>query len=87
VYCIHIDHSAPPLEVQLIASLTGGQTFGAGDAAAMPAVFRRIDEMEKARVERTAGETVDYFQPWALAGGGILLAMALAGFGLRFTPW
>ena len=87
VYCIHIDHSDPPLEVQLIASLTGGQTFGAGDPAALPAVFRRIDEMEKARVERIAGETVDDFHPWALAGGGVLLAMLLAGFGLRFTPW
>jgi Ca-activated chloride channel homolog len=87
VYCIHIDNSEPPLEVQLIAQLTGGQTFGAGDPAAMPAVFRRIDEMEKARVERVAGETVDHFQPWALAGGGFLLAHLLAAFGLRFTPW
>jgi Ca-activated chloride channel family protein len=87
VYCIHIDQSDPPLEVQLIASLTGGQTFGAGDPAAMPAVFRRIDEMEKARVERTAGETVDDFQPWTLAAGGILLTSLLAAFGLRFTPW
>jgi len=87
VYCIHIDNSEPPPEVQLIASLTGGQTFGAGDPAAMPAVFHRIDEMEKARIERTAGETIDDFQPWALAGGGILLASVLAAFGLRFTPW
>jgi Ca-activated chloride channel family protein len=87
VYCIHIDHSDPPLEVQLIAQLTGGQTFGAGDPAALPVVFRRIDEMEKARVERAAGETVDDFQPWALAGGGFLLAHVLAAFGLRFTPW
>jgi Ca-activated chloride channel homolog len=87
VYCIHIDHSDPPPEVQLIASLTGGQTFGAGDPAAMPVVFRRIDEMQKARVERAAGETVDDFQPWALAGAGVLLAITLAVFGLRFTPW
>ena len=87
VYCIHIDHSDPPLEVQLIASLTGGQTFGAGDPLAMPVVFRRIDEMEKAKVERTAGETVDDFQPWALAAGGVLITMLVAAFGLRFTPW
>ena len=87
VYCIHIDHSEPPPEVQLIASLTGGQTFGAGDPAAMPEVFQRIDEMEKSRIERTSGETIDDFQPWALAGGGILLASVLAAFGLRFTPW
>lgn len=87
VYCIHIDDSEPPPEVQLIASQTGGQTFGAGDAAAMPAVFKRIDEMAKARVERTAGETVDDFQPWALAAGSIFLCSLLAAFGLRFTPW
>lgn len=87
VYCIHIDNSQPPLEVQLIAQLTGGQTFGAGDPAVMPAVFRRIDEMQKARVERVAGETLDDFQPWVIAGGGLLLAHLLAAFGLRFTPW
>lgn len=87
VYCIHIDNSEPPPEVQLIASMTGGQTFGAGDASAMPVVFQRIDEMAKARMEKISGETLDDFQPWSLAGGGILLGSVLASFGIRYTPW
>jgi Ca-activated chloride channel family protein len=87
VFCIHIDNSEPPPEVQLIASQTGGQTFGAGDATVMPAVFQRIDQMAKTRVEKISGETLDDFQPWSLAGGSILLCSILASFGIRYTPW
>jgi Ca-activated chloride channel family protein len=87
VYGIHIDESDIPPEVQLIATKTGGQIFGAADPAAMPAVFARIDEMAKARIERAAGETVDDFRPWVLSAGSLLLLMVGASFGLRFTPW
>lgn len=87
VYCIHIDDSEPPPEVQTIASITGGQTFTAGDPEALRAVFARIDSMQKARMEKVSGENIDDFKPWVLAGGGVLLCSALAAFGLRFTPW
>lgn len=87
VNCIHIDNSAPPDEVQLIASMTGGKTFSAGDPASLGAVFAAIDSLKKARMEQMSGESLDDFRPWCLAGGGLVLASILASFGLRFTPW
>jgi Ca-activated chloride channel family protein len=88
VFCIHIDNSAPPAEVSTIASMTGGQVFAAGDPAALQAVFQRIDEMKKARLEKISAETQDDFRPWALAGVGLLAALMLSMVaGLRYTPW
>ncbi len=87
VYCIHIDDSAPPAEVQTISAMTGGQTFGAGDPTALPLVFKSIDAMQKARTEKLSGETVDDFQPWAIAGGCLALFALVTSFGLRYTPW
>ena len=88
VFCIHIDTSAPPAEVSTIATMTGGQVFAAGDPDALHAVFRRIDEMKPARLEKISAETQDNFRPWALAGGGLLAAWLLSlAAGLRYTPW
>lgn len=88
VFCIHIDNSAPPAEVSTIAAMTGGQVFAAGDPAALRAVFQRIDDMKKARLEKVSAETQDDFRPWTLAGGGLLATWLLTGLaGLRYTPW
>jgi Ca-activated chloride channel family protein len=87
VFCIHIDNSPPPPEVTTIASMTGGQIFAAGEPAALQAVFRRIDEMKRARLEKVSAETQDHFRPWATAGAGLLGAWILSLFGLRYTPW
>lgn len=88
VFCIHIDSSAPPAEVSTIASMTGGQVFAAGDPSSLQAVFKRIDEMKKARLEKVSAETQDDFRPWALAGGGLLAVWLLSCVaGLRYTPW
>lgn len=88
VFCIHIDNSAPPAEVSTIAAMTNGQVFAAGDPSALTAVFNRIDEMKKARLEKVSAETQDDFRPWALAGGGLLALWLLSMVaGLRYTPW
>jgi Ca-activated chloride channel homolog len=87
VFCIHVDKTSPPAEVSTIATMTGGQIFGAGEPAALRAVFQRIDEMKKARVEKVSAETQDHFRPWTQAGGVILAAWFLSLFGLRYTPW
>ena len=87
VFCIHIEESSPPAEVTLISQMTGGQVFGARDPAALVEVFKRIDEMKKARIEKVTAESQDDFQPWSAAGGGISLFAVLALFGLRYTPW
>jgi len=86
-YCIHAADSEAPPQLGLIASRTGGQVFTAGDPNALAAVFQRIDEMAKTKVEQVGAEPLDHFQPWCLAGlavGGLHL-MCL--FGLRYTPW
>lgn len=87
VYCIHIDQSAPPPEVETISAITGGRTFSAGDPAALPLVFKSIDEMQKARMEKLSGETVDDFGPWVIAAGCLAALSLIASFGLRYTPW
>ncbi len=87
VYAIHIAEGNPPDSVALITSITGGEVFAAGDPAALTAIFKRIDEMQKAPLKRVVPDPVDFFQPFALAGlslGGMYL---LTLFGLRHTPW
>lgn len=87
VYAVHIAEGSPPDSVALIASMTGGEVFAAGDPAALDAIFSRIDEMQKAPLKRVTPDPVDFFQPFALAGlslGGMYL---LTLFGLRHTPW
>ena len=87
VFIIHIAEGSPSDSVAVIASMTGGEVFGAGDPGALDAVFARIDEMNKAPLKRVKPDPVDYFQPFSLAGlslGGLYL---LTLFGLRHTPW
>ncbi len=87
VFSIHIGGGDPPPEVSVISSITGGETFAAGDPAALAAVFTRIDGMAQASLIRLTPDPVDNFKPY------LLTAMALAGlylltlFGLRYTPW
>ncbi len=61
--------------------------FAAGDPQGLEAVFRRIDAMQPVRLEKTASEAIDNFQPTALAGLILLGCWLLAQLGLRYTPW
>lgn len=87
LYAIHIAEGAVPDSVAVIANITGGETFSAGDPAALKAIFSRIDEMQKAPLKRLTPDPVDFFQPFALAGLGIGTLYLLTLFGLRHTPW
>ncbi len=87
VYDVHIAEGGVPDSVAVIASMTGGEVFSAGDPGALKAVFSRIDEMQKAPLKRVTPDPVDFFEPFAIAGlcvGGLYL---LTLFGLRHTPW
>ena len=87
VFAIHIGGGAPPAEVSVITSITGGETFAAGDPESLKTVFQRIDEMAQASLVRLTPDPVDHFRPY------IITALSLAGvylltlFGLRYTPW
>lgn len=87
VYNVHVADGAVPDSVAIIASMTGGEVFSAGDPAALKGIFARIDEMQKAPLKRVTPDPVDFFEPFCLAGlavGGLYL---LTLFGLRHTPW
>ena len=87
VYVIHIAEGSPSDSVGVIASMTGGEVFGAGDPSALDAVFARIDEMNKAPLKRVKPDPVDFFQPFSLAGLSLGALFLFTLFGLRHTPW
>jgi Ca-activated chloride channel family protein len=87
VFCIIVGGFEPQAEIVNICRLTGGEAFRADDPAALPSVFKKIDEMKQARVSPTMVESVDYYEPFALAGLALLALGGLGLFGLRYTPW
>lgn len=87
VYSIHTADTEIPDEIINITGLTGGQAFSAADDAALEAIFARIDSMNRAKLEKTAAETMDYFAPFCIAGLSLLGLTGLSLLGLRYTPW
>lgn len=87
VYAIHAAETEIPGEVLTITGGTGGEAFAAGDPEGLKAVFRRIDQMQKARLVKTAAETMDHFGPFCVAALSLLGLGGLAAFGLRYNPW
>jgi Ca-activated chloride channel family protein len=73
--------------IYTIGAYTGGKVFRVEDSGAFEAVFREIDQMQKAHFKQISSDWVDFYTPLALAG---LCAAGLWAFtllGLRFTPW
>ncbi|MEO0660723.1 MAG: vWA domain-containing protein [Planctomycetota bacterium] len=87
VYGVYVAGGMVPDEVVNIATVTGGEFFEAGDPGALETVFKRIDEMEVAKIEKVVGETLDDFGPWCWLALGLAGAWALFAFFLRVTPW
>ena len=87
LYAVHIGGSTIPDPIVNMTRLSGGEVFEPGDPESVKGVFKRIDAMQPARLEKTAAETADNFPPFAAAGLGLLGVVGLASFGLRYTPW
>lgn len=87
VYAIHIADSSIPDPIVNLTALTGGEVFNPGDEDGLKSVFKRIDEMQQTRLEKTSAETMDNFAPFSIVGISLLSLMLLALFGLRYTPW
>jgi len=87
LYAIHIAEGGAPDSIGVIASITGGEVFSAGDPVALKSIFARIDEMQKAPIKRVTPDPVDFFEPFSMAGLGIGSIYLLTLFGLRHTPW
>lgn len=87
LFDIHIEEGEVPGEIVALATQTDGAVFQPGDDEGFAAVFRRIDAMQKTKLEKIAAESRDHFLPWVLVGLSLLGCATLAGFGLRYTPW
>lgn len=87
VFYIHVAEGEPQQETFTVASLTGGESFAAGDPQALREVFKRIDAMKPTRLKPSAPEYADWFWPFATAGLGLLALQVISLFGIRFTPW
>jgi Ca-activated chloride channel homolog len=87
VFDVHVASGDVPEEIVNIAYLTDGEVFQPGDTEALAAVFKRIDAMQKTKLEKVAAETNDQFKIPAMAGLALLGLISLAMFGMRYTPW
>jgi Ca-activated chloride channel family protein len=87
VYAVHIGGGTPPAEISVISSITGGETFAAGDPIALKTIFARIDEMAQASLVRLTPDPVDNFKPYAITALSLAGAYLLTLFGLRYNPW
>ncbi|MEO5912941.1 MAG: VWA domain-containing protein [Luteolibacter sp.] len=87
LYDVHVAEGGVPDTVGVIASITGGEVFSAGDPGTLKAIFAKIDEMQKAPMKRVTPDPVDFFEPFSMAGLGIGAMYLLTLFGLRHTPW
>lgn len=87
VYYVHIGSGDPPPSTSALATITGGATFAAGNAAGLEAVFARIDAMRSARMERVYADRVDFHWPFCMIGFAGLAGHLLSAWGLRYTPW
>jgi Ca-activated chloride channel family protein len=87
VYVIQVADEPLPDEMHTIATITHGETFAAGDPAALNTVFQHIDHMQAARFKPPTRDFADWFRPFAIAGmiaSGLHLIALLT---LRYTPW
>lgn len=87
LFAVNIQESEARGEIVNLARITGGEVFNPGDTRALDGVFRRIDEMTKAKLEQGTAEMVDWFWPFSIAGLAILGLYAFVQLGLRYTPW
>lgn len=87
VFAIIIGMTRIQDEIITITHGSGGEAFEAGDPEALKAVFKRIDQMKQAPLEKKLADTLDDFRPFCIAGLGLLGLAGLTAFGIRYTPW
>jgi Ca-activated chloride channel homolog len=87
LFAVNIQDSDARGEIVNLARLTGGEVFNPDDPRGLTEVFKKIDEMTKAKLEQGAAELVDWFLPFCIAGLSILGLFVLLQLWLRYTPW
>ena len=87
VYPILVGGSMSTDDMYIIANITGGQVFQAGDPAALQEVFHHIDRMQATKMKPPANEFADFFAPVSLAGLAAAALHLISLLGVRYTPW
>jgi Ca-activated chloride channel family protein len=87
VYAIHIGGGNVPDQIINITSITGGEAFAPEDVGTMAKVFKNIDSMQQAELERMVAESVDFYEPFIAATLSLVAIGLVCSFGLRYTPW
>jgi Ca-activated chloride channel family protein len=87
MHYIHVSDQRVSDPITNITALTGGEVFDPADPEALKEVFKRIDKMQKTKLEKTVGDTMDFLGPFACAGLVLAGLALLAWYGLRYTPW
>jgi Ca-activated chloride channel family protein len=87
VFAIIIGMESIQDEIHTITATTGGEAFLAGDPETMRVLFRRIDQLKQAPLEKKLADTLDFFQPICIAGLVLLGLAGLCSYGIRYTPW
>ena len=87
IYDVHVADGGVPDEIVNLVANTGGEVFNPGDKNALAGVFKKIDEMQQAEMERGNAEMLDNFFPFCITALSVLGTSLLTLFGLRYTPW
>lgn len=87
VYAISIRNAAASEDLRTLCQTTGGQCFESGDSQTLSAVFRQIDQLQRAKLVSSQPQWLEFYRPFAILGLVFLGLQQLAAFGLRFTPW
>jgi Ca-activated chloride channel family protein len=74
-------------EIITITHTTGGEAFEAGDPDALRHVFKRIDQMKQAPMEKKLADALDDYRPYCVLALGLLGFCTVTAFGFRYTPW
>lgn len=87
VYMVLFQTGPPNKDALRIARETGGAAFNCEDDQSIREIFKRIDEMEKAKFKAKEIVPIDFFEPAIYLGLGFLACQLLLQFVLRYTPW
>lgn len=87
VFAIIIGMEQIQEEIHTITTGTGGEAFESADPESLRAIFRKIDQMRQAPMEKKLADTLDNYRPWCIAALVLLGVAGLAFLGIRYTPW
>ena len=87
VYPILVGGESTTDDMYIVANITGGQVFQAGDPAALAEVFGHIDKMQATKMKPPSNEFADFFSPVSLVGLAAAAFHLVSLLGVRYTPW